>query len=72
MMNAKEARELTENAQKNVIAKKYEKLIKEAAEKGDFSVIIDCFLDSFTTNILKDFGYTVEECDEGGWTQISW
>lgn len=72
MMNAKEARKLSENAKKNVIAKEYEKLIKEAAENGDFSVTVDRFLDDFTTNILKDLGYNVKECDEGGWTQISW
>lgn len=71
-MNAKEARKLSEKAKEINIAKIYNKLIEDAAERGNFSVRIDGFLDAFTKKTLEDYGYKVTDCDIGLWTEISW
>lgn len=68
MINSTEARELS----KNFIINKYDKIIREAAEKGNFDVTLNYFLDSNTKEVLKEFGHKVEESDEGGYTKISW
>lgn len=68
MINSTEARKLS----KNFIINKYDKIIREAAEQGNFYVTVNYFLDSNTREVLEEFGHQVEESDEGGYTKISW
>lgn len=76
MITAKEALAITTESAKREAVKKYEPMIRKAAEKGERSIHLDRWLPHLEINALKGFGYTISENDreyasEGG-TIISW
>ena len=72
MINACDARKLSKEGAEKVVIDRYEKLIKDAAEKGEYKIRVKGFISKTIWETLESLGYKIDECDEGYWTEIAW